>query len=105
MDKIEITGGDSLNGKIKISGSKNSALPILAAALLTEEKREFPYSTEVTESFYHLAVSSGETETEGASEVRFQFQTRHAPGAQKSARPGAILLRPFHIYRRQARVQ
>ena len=38
MDKIEITGGDSLNGKIKISGSKNSALPILAAALLTEEK-------------------------------------------------------------------
>ncbi len=38
MDKIEITGGDSLNGKIKISGSKNSALPILAASLLTEEK-------------------------------------------------------------------
>ena len=38
MDKIEITGGDSLDGKIKISGSKNSALPILAASLLTEEK-------------------------------------------------------------------
>ena len=38
MDKIEITGGKSLNGKIKISGSKNSALPILAASLLTEEK-------------------------------------------------------------------
>ena len=38
MDKIEITGGQSLNGKIKISGSKNSALPILAASLLTEKK-------------------------------------------------------------------
>ena len=38
MDKIEITGGKSLNGKIRISGSKNSALPILAASLLTEEK-------------------------------------------------------------------
>ena len=38
MDKIEITGGKSLNGKIKISGSKNSALPILAASLLTDEK-------------------------------------------------------------------
>ena len=38
MDKIEITGGKSLNGKIKISGSKNSALPILAASLLTEDK-------------------------------------------------------------------
>ncbi len=38
MDKIEIIGGKSLNGKIRISGSKNSALPILAASLLTEEK-------------------------------------------------------------------
>ena len=38
MDKIKKTGGKSLNGKIKISGSKNSALPILAASLLTEEK-------------------------------------------------------------------
>ena len=38
MDKIEITGGKSLTGKIRISGSKNSALPILAASLLTEEK-------------------------------------------------------------------
>ena len=38
MDKIEIIGGNSLNGKIKISGSKNSALPILAASLLTDEK-------------------------------------------------------------------
>ncbi len=38
MDKIEITGGKSLHGKIKISGSKNSALPILAASLLTQDK-------------------------------------------------------------------
>ncbi len=38
MDKIEIIGGKSLKGKIKISGSKNSALPILAASLLTEER-------------------------------------------------------------------
>ena len=38
MDKIEITGGKSLYGKIRISGSKNSALPILTASLLTEEK-------------------------------------------------------------------
>ena len=38
MDKIEITGGKALYGKIKISGSKNSTLPILAASLLTQEK-------------------------------------------------------------------
>lgn len=36
MDKLIITGGASLNGDIRISGSKNSGLPILAATLLTE---------------------------------------------------------------------
>ena len=38
MDKIEILGGKPLKGKIKISGSKNAALPIMAASLLTEKK-------------------------------------------------------------------
>jgi len=37
MDKIRIHGGHPLFGSIKISGSKNSALPILAATLLTRE--------------------------------------------------------------------
>jgi UDP-N-acetylglucosamine 1-carboxyvinyltransferase len=34
MDKIVIEGGLPLNGEVKISGSKNAALPILAATLL-----------------------------------------------------------------------
>ncbi|MEY2545236.1 MAG: UDP-N-acetylglucosamine 1-carboxyvinyltransferase [Verrucomicrobiota bacterium] len=38
MDKIRIHGGHALSGSIKISGSKNSALPILAATLLTREE-------------------------------------------------------------------
>ena len=37
MDKFAITGGTALQGEIPASGSKNSALPALAAALLTEE--------------------------------------------------------------------
>lgn len=36
MDKLIITGGNSLNGEIRISGAKNSALPILAATLLAD---------------------------------------------------------------------
>ncbi len=36
MDKLIITGGMPLNGEIRISGAKNAALPILAAALLSE---------------------------------------------------------------------
>lgn len=37
MDKFVITGGTALSGEIPISGSKNAALPALAAALLTDE--------------------------------------------------------------------
>lgn len=37
MDKLIITGGKPLSGEIYISGSKNSALPILAATLLCDE--------------------------------------------------------------------
>ena len=37
MDKFVITGGTALKGEIRVSGSKNSALPALAAALLTDE--------------------------------------------------------------------
>jgi len=37
VDKLRITGGVSLHGEVAISGAKNAALPILCAALLTEE--------------------------------------------------------------------
>ena len=35
MEKIVITGGERLKGRVRISGSKNAALPIMAATLLT----------------------------------------------------------------------
>ncbi len=38
MEKLAITGGQRLEGEVRISGAKNAALPILAAALLTEEQ-------------------------------------------------------------------
>jgi len=37
MDKLIITGGKRLDGEIRISGSKNSSLPIIAATLLASE--------------------------------------------------------------------
>ncbi len=37
MDKFLIRGGNPLKGKVEISGAKNSALPCLAAALLTSQ--------------------------------------------------------------------
>jgi UDP-N-acetylglucosamine 1-carboxyvinyltransferase len=38
MDKVLIQGGKALHGKVAISGAKNSALPVMAAALLTKER-------------------------------------------------------------------
>lgn len=38
MDKIVITGGQRLKGEVDVSGAKNSALPIMAATLLTGEE-------------------------------------------------------------------
>jgi UDP-N-acetylglucosamine 1-carboxyvinyltransferase len=36
MDKLKIIGGSKLKGQIRISGAKNSALPAMAASLLTQ---------------------------------------------------------------------
>lgn len=36
MDYLQITGGNKLNGKVKISGAKNAALPLLASTILSK---------------------------------------------------------------------
>ncbi len=36
MDKLIISGGNTLTGELRISGAKNAALPILAATILSE---------------------------------------------------------------------
>ena len=40
MQKIVINGGNFLQGKINVSGSKNASLPIMAASILTDETLE-----------------------------------------------------------------
>jgi UDP-N-acetylglucosamine 1-carboxyvinyltransferase len=37
MDKIHVVGGRALNGEVRISGAKNSALPCICASLLSAE--------------------------------------------------------------------
>ena len=38
MDKLRIKGGNRLQGRVRISGAKNSALPAMAASLLTADE-------------------------------------------------------------------
>ena len=51
MDRIEIDGGIQLKGKIKISGSKNATLPILAATLLTDKKSKITNVPELADVY------------------------------------------------------
>jgi UDP-N-acetylglucosamine 1-carboxyvinyltransferase len=56
MDKIRIHGGHPLSGSIKISGSKNSALPILAATLLTKEPCILHRVPDLSDTHYMLQI-------------------------------------------------
>jgi UDP-N-acetylglucosamine 1-carboxyvinyltransferase len=56
MDKILVHGGNALAGSIKISGSKNSALPILAATLLTREPCIIHRVPDLSDTHYMLQI-------------------------------------------------
>ena len=56
MDKIRIHGGRPLSGSIKVSGSKNSALPILAATLLTKEPCTIRRVPDLSDTNYMLQI-------------------------------------------------
>jgi UDP-N-acetylglucosamine 1-carboxyvinyltransferase len=56
MDKILVHGGNLLTGSIKISGSKNSALPILAATLLTREPCIVHRVPDLSDTHYMLQI-------------------------------------------------
>src|SRR6201995_5115111 len=56
MDKILIHGGRPLSGSIKVSGSKNSALPILAATLLTREPCTLHRVPDLSDTHYMLQI-------------------------------------------------
>ena len=56
MDKILIHGGHPLSGSIKVSGSKNSSLPILAATLLTEDQCVVHGVPDLSDTHYMLQI-------------------------------------------------
>ena len=56
MDKILIHGGRRLSGSIKVSGSKNSSLPILAATLLTRDTCLVHGVPDLSDTHYMLQI-------------------------------------------------
>ncbi len=58
MQKLVVEGGHRLKGSVEISGSKNASLPILAAALLTNEVVTINSVPDVSDTNYMLQILS-----------------------------------------------
>lgn len=58
MDKLIVEGGYRLKGSVNISGSKNASLPILAAALLTDEPVRISRVPDVSDTNYMIQILS-----------------------------------------------
>ena len=74
MDKFVIRGGNPLVGTIRVSGAKNSALPCMAAAILTEDEvilENIPQVRDI-ETERRLLASMG-------AEVELRLRPRAAP--------------------------
>jgi UDP-N-acetylglucosamine 1-carboxyvinyltransferase len=67
MDKIRVTGGAVLSGRVEISGAKNAALPEMAACLLTSEPvylENVPYVRDILTTRRLLAEMGVEAEVQ-----------------------------------------
>ncbi|MEK0449635.1 MAG: UDP-N-acetylglucosamine 1-carboxyvinyltransferase [Verrucomicrobiota bacterium] len=87
MDKILVHGGHPLNGTVRVSGSKNSALPILAAALLTKEPCVIANVPDLSDINYMLQILSHL----GAHVERASGVVRIEAGKLKTAAPYDIV--------------
>ena len=65
MDYLKIKGGNKLSGSIKISGAKNSALPVIAATILSDKPvalKNLPNVVDIRTLLKLLAILGGTVE-------------------------------------------
>jgi UDP-N-acetylglucosamine 1-carboxyvinyltransferase len=110
MDKFVISGGQPLQGTIRANGSKNSALPALAAALLTAEPVTLERIPRVRDirTMQRLLVDIGaEVAVEGET-VRLEARRIACPEAPyelvKTMRASSLVLGPLVARAGRARV-
>ena len=110
MDKLRIRGGKPLQGEVAISGSKNAALPALAACLLTDEPmrlERIPAVRDIGTMEKLLAWTGAAVDTEGG-EVRVSASSIVNPEAPydlvKTMRASSLVLGPLVARTGRARV-
>lgn len=102
MDKLAITGGRALEGEVRISGAKNAALPILAAAILTDQRvviSNVPHLRDVTTTIELLGRMGVEVTVEEQKYVEVDAANIHECYAPyelvKTMRASVLVLGPL----------
>jgi UDP-N-acetylglucosamine 1-carboxyvinyltransferase len=111
MDKLRIQGGRALEGTLQISGAKNSALPALAASLLTSEElilENIPYVNDIYTTRRLLRELGAEVElgSDHTARVRVpKIESVEAPyDLVKTMRASVLVLGPLLARTGRARV-
>ena len=110
MDKFRIRGGHPLEGEIAVSGAKNSALPALAACLLTEEPVVLKRIPDVRDigTMEELLEFAGASIERGAGSITVRAPRLDRPEAPydvvKTMRASSLVLGPLVARCGRARV-
>ena len=102
MESIIIQGGQSLTGTVEISGAKNAALPLLAAAILADAPvvyHRIPHLKDITTMMTLIAHQGAEVTIDDQSRVHIDGRTANRPVAPyelvKTMRASSLVLGPL----------
>lgn len=111
MDKFLIRGGVPLSGEVQASGAKNSALPVLAASLLSSEPvtlRRIPQVRDIGTMQKLLRYNGASVDVDDSGTVRVHAATIQNPEAPydivKTMRASSLVLGPLVARTGRARV-
>ena len=111
MDKLVINGGNRLKGTLEISGSKNAALPIMAACLLADGPstlRDVPDLADIRSMMELLSDLGVSVRRNGDSAMQLNVEDESCSHAQydrvRKMRASICVLGPLLAKRKKARV-
>jgi UDP-N-acetylglucosamine 1-carboxyvinyltransferase len=114
MDKFVIRGGNPLVGTIRVSGAKNSALPCMAAAILTEDQITLEHVPQVRDIeterrlLASMGAEVGQREGRAHDRITINCRTLSDPVARyeivKTMRASSLVLGPLVARAGMARV-
>jgi UDP-N-acetylglucosamine 1-carboxyvinyltransferase len=111
MDKIRVVGGNSLNGRVEISGAKNASLPAMAASLLTADAIQLenvPYVRDIltTRNLLREMGVEAEVNEDGTAALKAAEVTSHQAPYElvKTMRASILVLGPLVGRFKKARV-